>query len=184
MLANDAWRMAVDGRFWPKVMKALDWEACWPWTAARKKSDPTRGYGNFKLKSHVTVGAHRVAYALYYGRSPGPLLVCHHCDNPICVNPSHLFLGTVQDNSDDMVAKGRTVIRDQAGDKNGAAKLTAENVEQIRARILRGETNTAIAVVFGVTHQAISRIRRGRSWGEAAMQPKYASLRFGTARPA
>lgn len=177
MLANDTWRMDVESRFWPKVMKPLGWDDCWIFGACGHRSDPKRAYGTFKLKSHVTVRAHRLSYSLHYGASPGMLLVCHKCDTPACVNPLHLFLGTVQDNSDDMVAKGRTVIRDQTGEKNGAAKLTAEQVQVIRRCITRGESNTAIAGRFGVTHQLISRIRRGRSWGNVPMQEPYAHLR-------
>lgn len=175
MLANDDWRMKVEERFWPKVMKPLDWSACWLWSGT-KRADPKQAYGNFKLRSHLTARAHRVAYALFYGSSPGDMLVCHRCDNPPCVNPHHLFLGTGQDNSTDMVAKGRHVAVDQKGASNGAAKLSDEQVAIIRRRILAGETNTKIAASYGVTHQLISRIRRGRSWGDQPMQVPYHSL--------
>lgn len=176
MLADEAWRMRVESRFWPKVMMALDWESCWTWKGAKRRSGSDT-YGGFKLKSYLSARAHRVAYALYHGRSPGPLLVCHHCDNPECVNPVHLFLGTVQDNSDDMVRKGRHRMPPAKGEQNGAAKLSAADVEAIRAKITGGLTNVKIAAQYGVTHSMISRIRRGRAWGEPAMQPKYASLR-------
>lgn len=162
MLADDAWRMNVESRFWPKVMKPLQWDACWPWTGA-KRGD-RQGYGNFKIKSYVAARAHRVSYALYYGQSPGSMLVCHKCDNPVCVNPAHLFLGTVQDNSDDMVRKGRSPRRDQKGEKNAAAKLTSDDVAAIRRLIAAGHTNIAIAERYSVTHSLISRIRRGRAW--------------------
>lgn len=162
MLADDQWRMRVEERFWPKVMRPLQWDACWPWTGAKRSG--AQGYGNFKIQSYVAVRAHRVSYALYYGQSPGGLLVCHKCDNPVCVNPSHLFLGTVQDNSDDMKRKGRAARRDQRGERNGAAKLTEADVSKVRQLIDAGQTNVAIAERFGVTHQLISRIRRGRSW--------------------
>lgn len=162
MLADDAWRMNVESRFWPKVMKPMQWDACWPWTGAKR--DDRQGYGNFKIRSYAAARAHRVSYALYYGQSPGAMLVCHKCDNPVCVNPSHLFLGTVQDNSDDMVRKGRSPRRDQKGEKNAASKLTAEDVEKVRQLIEAGHTNIAIAARYGVTHSMISRIRRGRAW--------------------
>lgn len=172
MLADEAWRLNVEGRFWSKVARPLGWDGCWPWTGSKDRK-AGGGYGKFKLKSYVGVRAPRVAYALYYGASPGDLFVCHHCDNPECVNPTHLFLGTVQDNSDDMKRKGRQAKRDQAGEKNGAAKLSAADVETVRGLIEAGLNNTVIAARFGVTHQAISRIRRGRSWGEPAMQKPY-----------
>lgn len=173
MLADEAWRLKVEERFWPKVMKPMGWDECWPWTGSK---DP-KGYGGFKLRSYVSVRSSRVAYALYYNRSPGRMLVCHRCDNPPCVNPTHLFLGTVQDNSDDMVRKGRAARRDQRGDRNGAAKLTAAQVETIRGLIEAGYTNTAIAPRFGVTHQLVSKIRRGAAWGTEPMQAPYASSR-------
>lgn len=178
MLADTAWRQNVEERFWPKVMKPLGWDECWAWTGAKKRKDgPKQAYGSFKIKSHVTARAPRVAYGLYYGVSPGALFVCHKCDNPECVNPLHLFLGTVQDNSDDMVRKGRSPRRDQRGSLNGAAKLNEAQVEQIRGMIRAGMNNTAIASRFGVTHQLISRIRRGRAWGSLPMQPPYEGLR-------
>jgi hypothetical protein len=171
MIADETWRMNVEGRFWPKAMCVGDWVSCWEWNSG------TRDYPSFKIRSHFTVRANRVAFALYNGRSPGELLVCHTCDNPPCVNPLHLFLGTVKDNSDDMVAKGRGKPPDSVGERNGAAKLSAADVVRIRNMIHVGMTNVAIARHFGVGHAMISRIRRGRSWGEGPMQPKYASLR-------
>lgn len=176
ILADPAWRARVEPRFWAKVVRPANDDTCWAWTGSRKR-DLKQAYGKLKLKSYVTVRAHRLSYALHYGRSPGDLFVCHRCDNPQCVNPHHLFLGTVQDNAADMVAKGRSPRSDQRGSKNGAAKLTDEQVATIRSRILAGQTNTTIAADYGVTHQLISRIRRGRAWGSEPMQPKYASLR-------
>jgi hypothetical protein len=170
MLADEAWRLKVEGRFWPKVMRPMGWDQCWPWTASKDLS----GYGHFKLKSYVDARASRVSYALYYNASPGKLFVCHTCDNPGCVNPLHLFLGTCQDNSTDMVRKGRwRGPPDAKGENNGAAKLTAAQVATIRELIRLGLSNTAIAQRFAVTHQLISKIRRGRAWGEAPMMEPY-----------
>lgn len=166
--------MEVEGRFWSKVMRPLDWTSCWEWQASRHKRG---GYGRFKIKSYTSVAAHRLSFALYTGKSPGEWMVLHSCDNPPCCNPAHLRLGTVQDNSDDMVARGRWKGRDQSGENNGAAKLKAADVEKIRGLIRAGLTNIAIAARFGVTHQIISKIRRGRAWGSEPMQPKYASMK-------
>jgi hypothetical protein len=170
---------SVSQRFWRYVDKSGGPEACWPWKGSRQGY----GYGRFKLASYHTVGAHRLAYLLGHGEGLGDLHALHRCDNPPCCNPDHLFAGTNDDNVADKLAKGRqTSPGDQSGDKNRAAKLSASQVEQIRKRIAAGHTNTAIAKDYGVTHQLISRIRRGRSWGEPAMQPPYQSLRYGAPR--
>ena len=99
--ADDAKRTDTATRFWPRVQKA---DGCWPWIA----SIGTDGYGKFWVRGRTT-HAHRVAWELTHGQIPDddPRLVCHHCDNPPCCNPAHLFLGTHSENAQDMVRKGR-----------------------------------------------------------------------------
>lgn len=98
-------------RFWSKARKT---DGCWVWLAGKDKD----GYGNFSVGQRATarpVRAHRVAWELTHGSIPDGLFVLHECDNPPCVRPDHLFLGTNQNNMDDMVAKGRGSI----GIRNG-----------------------------------------------------------------
>lgn len=86
-------------RFWPKVEKG---DGCWEWQAHRNPE----GYGVIGI-DRVPVGAHRVAWELTYGPIPEGIYVCHHCDNPPCVRPDHLFLGTNSDNIIDAMSKHR-----------------------------------------------------------------------------
>lgn len=92
-------------RFWDKVDKTSD---CWIWTAAKSAA----GYGRFKLNGRL-VSPHRLAYEMAFGDIPPGSDVCHRCDNPPCVNPEHLFVGSRSDNMQDCIAKGRFVARDR-----------------------------------------------------------------------
>lgn len=109
-------------RFWSKVDKRGS-EECWPWQGKPNSS----GYGQITLKGK-TLASHRVAYELTYGSFLTSLLVCHTCDNRICCNPEHLFLGTHQDNLDDMVAKGRHLLLNRS-----LRKYSREMIEGIKA---------------------------------------------------
>lgn len=102
-------RVTAEQRFMAKVVK--DESGCWIWNGC-KDGEPRNGgdkrgrYGKFALDGYHMTGAHRASYILFVGVIPKNLFVCHRCDIPSCVNPEHLFLGTVKDNSDDLVKKG------------------------------------------------------------------------------
>jgi DNA-binding Xre family transcriptional regulator len=137
-------------RFWSKVDRSGD---CWLWTGARRPL----GYGALKVDGHV-LHAHRVAYELVYGEIPAELVVLHTCDNPPCVNPAHLRLGTRSDNTRDMYAKGR-----YGGRKRGTRQLEAAQPVRVRIRLreLAEEKRLNIrklAHLTGLTEGTIRRI--------------------------
>jgi hypothetical protein len=126
---------------------------CWPWTGARRR----RGYGVFTLNSESVV-AHRLVYLVATGEDPGDFLVGHKCDNPPCCNPAHLFLGSHTDNVHDMLDKGRA--RPPRGEAHHTAKLTVEQVREIRRRAARGEKLVVLSAEFGVSDGRLSDIVR------------------------
>jgi hypothetical protein len=133
---------------------------CWQWDGMVRED----GYGRFQLRGHITVGAPRVAYYLHHGRWPGWLEVCHRCDNPNCVNPAHLFLGTHAENMADMVKKGRA--NKPIGERAARSKLTAAQVADIRTRYVAGRKGDGprAAKEFGVSVPSIWSILRRRTW--------------------
>ena len=97
---------ALSERFWSKVDRGGD-DECWEWQAAAALTDPDYQYGAFGVPGRGPILSHRMAWELTHGEITEGLHVCHHCDNPPCCNPRHLFLGTRSDNMQDMLRKGR-----------------------------------------------------------------------------
>lgn len=148
----------IQERFEDKFTKS---KGCWEWGASKVRG----GYGQFNIAGR-TQGAHRVAYQLYVGEIPAGMCVCHHCDNPGCVNPAHLFLGTIADNMHDCENKGRGIGKGSgvSGEKHWKAKLTEAQIIKIRTMYSEGARGVDLAKEFGVSRATISNIVCGRRW--------------------
>lgn len=140
-------------RFWHYVDKKMDHE-CWNWTGARLKG----GYGQIGINNKI-IQVHRFSWELHFGEIPKNLCVLHKCNNPSCVNPNHLYLGTNKDNSEYMVECNRQA----KGENNGRSKLTESQVKEIRN--LKGQLSIRkIAKIFNVDNTTISEIHRNQIW--------------------
>jgi hypothetical protein len=158
-------------RFLSRITKTA---TCWLWNA---RCFPN-GYGQFRIDKRQ-LGAHRVSWAIHHGEFPdASLCVCHRCDNPACVNPSHLWLGTHQENAADKKAKGRannphgqrhgSYLHPEStakGERNGQALLSAQQVAAIRETYSRGGVRQKdLALQFGIGQTTVSAIIRKTNW--------------------
>jgi hypothetical protein len=149
--------MPTEQRFWRFVQKG-EGDACWNWIGA---IDPKNGRGKFTPNGEKMTYAYRAAWRLGKGPIPSGLQVCHSCDNPTCVRLDHLFLGTQMDNIEDMVRKGRHKPASLPGASNPNAKLSENDVCDIRKSAV---VSTVLAQHYGVSTQQIRRIRRKDNW--------------------
>jgi hypothetical protein len=169
-------------RFWERVRRVtgarkLAFPGCWEWQGSRFEN----GYGRIHVRGK-RIGTHRYAWECQRGAIPAGMLVLHRCDNPRCVNPDHLFLGTHADNMQDMVRKGRNAGGGGlAGEANSCARLTDDQVREIRQHYVNAKRRyglgTQLARRYGVSPALISSVVRGRMRGEAGGPIASARLR-------
>lgn len=144
--------------FWNKVNKIPGEDSCWLWTGAKNG----KGYGWITVyvnKKQRFFFVHKVSFEWEFGEIPNGKIIRHKCDTPLCVRPSHLLLGTHQDNTNDMMSRGRYV--------SGVAVITAGVASAIRLRRSQGESVKSIAFDFNLTPQHVSNICTGVYWSTA-----------------
>jgi hypothetical protein len=148
--------MTIEERFWAKVQKT---DGCWLWTGSKMP----KGYGSFGY-GRRTRTAHRMAFEWAKGPVPPGLFVCHHCDTPACVNPDHLYAGTAQQNTDDMMRRGR---RRDGGPKPNEAynqKLNPVAIRVIRYLRSRGVSGPRLARAYRLDHTTVYAICKREVW--------------------
>jgi hypothetical protein len=151
-------------RLLPKAHITDNEDDCWLW------KNTSRRYGNIAsgCAGLGILQAHRASYLVHIGPIPNGLNVLHSCDNTLCINPKHLFLGTQADNVDDMIHKGRQSFggdRPKFGEDNPVALLTTNEVIEIKKLLAEGKLMVKeIATMFKVSRQAITNIKTGRRW--------------------
>lgn len=138
--------------------------SCWLWTGSKRGN----GYGSFRGPDGLVTATHRFSYEKYIGIIPKENDVLHSCDNPSCVNPEHLFLGTHTDNMRDMWGKGRN---SHIGEKNSRSILTESKVREMRKMYLTGAYSCReLGIMFGVAVNTASYAIRGKSWPHVSIQ--------------
>ncbi len=153
-------RGTLEERFWTKVNKAGP-DECWEWTGKRER----QGYGRIMSgpKGGPQLMAHKVSYEIHKGKVPKGLIVRHICDNPCCVNPAHLLVGTYADNTADMFERGRDSVRSpsRTGENHHGSKLTEELVREIRKS---DKSSYWWAKKLGMSASPIDKVKWYKTW--------------------
>lgn len=144
-------------RFWSRVRIGGP-DECWIWARTTDRD----GYGRFWAQK-MDLRAHRISFWMHHGETPEGMCVCHRCDNPRCVNPAHLFLGSIVENRMDCVHKRRNT----KGSAMHTAKLKEEDIPVIRDRKRSGARSVELAMEYGVSNSTIKRIVSGSMWRHA-----------------
>jgi HNH endonuclease len=147
----------LEGKILSRVVRA---STCWVWTGSKNK----KGYGHICIGAGQIELAHRTSYRTFCGPIPDGLCVLHHCDNPVCLNPTHLFIGTQIDNINDCVSKGRNRGGGQQGEHHHHAKITDENAKEILELISAGVPLSKIAERFNFSYASVYAIKIGKTW--------------------
>ena len=145
-------------RFWDKVNKT---DSCWLWTGCKSP----KGYGVFRIIGG-TIRAHRFSYLLKHGAIPDCLMVLHKCDNPACVNPDHLYLGTARENAVDMFERNPPNRR---GVLSKRSKLNDDKVRAIISLSRSGLSNMELGVMFNVHNSTISKVVLRKEWNHVQL---------------
>lgn len=160
--AKESQVIPIDQKLWARVVKS---DGCWEWTGPRTPF----GHGHLNHRNK-RVYAHRLSWELHNGPIPDGMSVCHRCDNPPCVNPAHLWLGSHGDNLRDMATKGRQGLhlapaKAVRGEAHHRSVLTDDMVREIRAS---SESAHALSRRLGVSRPTVARVRQGRTWKHVA----------------
>jgi hypothetical protein len=140
--------------FYKKIIKK---EGCWDWSVGRTGS----GYGVIYLGRNQKL-IHRVSWLIHHGEIPKELWVLHKCDNPICSNPDHLYLGTPQQNTNDKIARGRLNLK--YGEDRSHSKLKNYQAKEIKEKLLKGIHEKELSKEYSVHVNTIRDIKMGRRW--------------------